>query len=111
MAAQIAENYEKLKDAERMRDDLTGMIVHDLRTPLTSILSGLQTLEILGEFTDDQTEMLTISLDGAQTLLGMINDLLDISKLEDGSLKLEKTTLQPSDLVERARRQVALLAQ
>ena len=110
LAADLQDHYDKLKAAEQMRDDLTGMIVHDLRTPLTSILSGLQTLELLGDLDVDQREMLMISTDGAQTLLGMINDLLDISKLEDGSLKLERTQISASELIDRAKRQVALLA-
>jgi two-component system sensor histidine kinase/response regulator len=108
--AELQMNYEKLRQAEEMRDDLTHMIVHDLRTPLTSLLTGLQTLEVLGDnLSADQTEMLAIALNGGQTLLGMINDLLDVSKLEDGSLKLEYGPVEPAVLAERANSQVALL--
>lgn len=110
LKAELQENYEKLLTLEKMRDDLTGMIVHDLRTPLTSILSGLQILEGLGGLNAGQQEMLTISLDGATTLLGMINDLLDISKLESGSLKLDYETIVPNDLIQSALNQVAMLA-
>jgi DNA-binding response OmpR family regulator len=93
--SELKANYEKLRQAEGMRDDLTHMIVHDLRTPLTSLITGLQTLEMLGDnLSTDQNEMLAIALNGGQTLLGMVNDLLDISKLEDGSLKLEYGTVQ-----------------
>jgi signal transduction histidine kinase len=108
--AELKANYEKLRQAEGMRDDLTHMIVHDLRTPLTSLITGLQTLEIVGEtLSADQNEMLTIALNGGQTLLGMVNDLLDISKLEDGSLKLEYGPVDPAALAERATAQVSLL--
>jgi signal transduction histidine kinase len=108
--AELKENYEKLRQAEGMRDDLTHMIVHDLRTPLTSLLTGLQTLELLGDnLNADQSEMLEIALNGGQTLLGMVNDLLDISKLEDGSLQLEYGPVEPMALAERATGQVSLL--
>jgi signal transduction histidine kinase len=86
------------------------MIVHDLRTPLTSLLGGLQTLERAGELNETQAELLNLSIQGGQTLLGMVNDLLDISKLEDGSLKLEYTDVCVPSLVEQALRQVAPLA-
>lgn len=106
----LKDNYEKLRQAEGMRDDLTHMIVHDLRTPLTSLLTGLQTLELLGDnLNTDQNEMLEIATNGGQTLLGMINDLLDVSKLEDGSLKLDYAPVEPLSLVHRATSQVALL--
>jgi signal transduction histidine kinase len=108
--SELKANYEKLRQAEGMRDDLTHMIVHDLRTPLTSLITGLQTLEMLGDnLSTDQNEMLAIALNGGQTLLGMVNDLLDISKLEDGSLKLEYGTVDPAVLAERATSQVSLL--
>jgi PAS domain S-box-containing protein len=102
--------YEQLRGLDRLKHDLTHMIVHDLRTPLTSLLGGLQTMEILGELNDDQQEMLGVSIAGGQTLLGMINDLLDISKLEDGSLKLDCADLRAQEVAERALGQVASLA-
>jgi PAS domain S-box-containing protein len=107
---QIESLYEQLRALDKTKDDLTSMIVHDLRTPLTSLLGGLQTVEMLGELNDDQKEFLGLSIAGGQTLLGMINDLLDISKMEDGSLQLEYTALDVPGLVERALQQVAGIA-
>ena len=108
--AQVEENYAQLKELEGLRDDLTHMIVHDLRTPLTSLLTGLQTVEYMGDLTDDQEEFLQIAIDGGQSLLGLINDLLDIGKLEDGSLQMEYAPLSPAALVEKAVGQVRMLA-
>ena len=65
------------------------MIVHDLRTPLTSVISGMQTLEVVGDLDEIQQEMLDIALGGGETLLGMINDLLDVEKMESGSMQLD----------------------
>jgi two-component system sensor histidine kinase/response regulator len=108
---EIAENLRKLKELERLRDDLTHMIVHDLRTPLTSLMSGLQTVPLIGELNETQAEMLDIAVNGGETLLGMINDLLDVDKMEQESVPLEITMLTPVSLMERALSQVTLLAQ
>ncbi len=108
--AEIAESYRKLQQLERLRDDLTHMIVHDLRTPLTSLLSGLQTVPLVGEMNPVQTEMLEIAVTGGETLLNMINDLLDVEKMEQDSVPLVKTTLTAAGLIERACLQVSLLA-
>ena len=107
---ELQENYKKLKELERLRDDLTHMVVHDLRTPLTSIISGLQTAEYLGDLNADQREFFVMAVRGGHTLLGMINDLLDISKMEDGSLKLEYEPLDAGGLIAEAVRQVEPIA-
>lgn len=108
---QVQSSYRQLQEAERMRDDLTHMIVHDLRTPLTSLLSGLQTLELTDSLTTDQQELLALSARGGSTLLGMVNDMLDISKMEEQSLALEYEAIDVTALVDDALLQVALLAQ
>ena len=110
LQAQLQESYEQLRALEQYKDDLTHMLVHDLRTPLTSILSGMMTMEGLGEMNDLQQEMLTMGIQGGQILLDMINDLLDISKMEDGSLKLSREPLQPEAMATLALQQVRALA-
>ena len=109
-AQQLQESYWKLQAVEALRDDLTHMIVHDLRTPLTSLLSGVQMIELVGELTDDQQEILGISVDGGKILLGMINDLLDVSKMESGTLSLEYNQVSATRLLDSAQRQVQALA-
>jgi signal transduction histidine kinase len=106
----LQESNRRAHELESMRDSLTNMIVHDLRTPLTSVISGLQTLESMGGLDEVQREMMDISLSGGQTLLGMINDLLDISKMESGSLQLELGEISPASLVKSAILQVVSLA-
>lgn len=108
--AELAESYRRLQELERLRDDLTNMIVHDLRTPLTSLLSGLQTVPLVGDMNETQAEMLEIAVDGGRTLLGMINDLLDVEKMEQESVPLDRTQLTAAGLIERATAQVGMLA-
>ena len=102
--------YEELCRVNQLKNDLANMIVHDLRTPLTSLLTGLLSMEYLGELNADQSELMHISIDGGQTLLGMINDLLDIGKMEDGSLRMNSQELDAAQLMEPALKQVAALA-
>ena len=98
------------KEAETLRDDLAGMVVHDLRTPLTSLLSGLQALRFVGGHEPAEREILDNAIGGGETLLVMVNDLLDISKWESGSLVLDKQLLQPADVIEYALAQTTPLA-
>ena len=110
LARELQETLNRVLAAEKLRDDLTNMIVHDLRTPLTSVFSGLQTIESLGELDEMQSEMLALSIDGSQTLLGMINDLLDVSKMESGTMTLDYSEIAPGDVAKKAQNQIALLA-
>ncbi|MEI7832287.1 MAG: hybrid sensor histidine kinase/response regulator [bacterium] len=111
LQANLRQSNERLRVLEQLKTDLTNMLVHDMRTPLTSILSGLSTMESMGELNDLQKELLTMGIRGGQTLLGMVNDLLDISKMEDGSLQLERESLSPEELVRAALLQVQALAE
>lgn len=107
---EITEKYQQLKELEELRDSLTHMIVHDLRTPLTSLISGLQTVEVLGDLNEEQNECLNMSVEGGELLLGMINDLLDISKMESGNVQLDCSEWSAADIVRRALKQVTSLA-
>jgi signal transduction histidine kinase len=100
----------QVESLNQLKNDLTDMIVHDLRTPLTSLLTGLQSVPLLGEMNEDQAELVGLSIEGGQVLLSMINDLLDISKMEDGSIVLERKELAVTDVVDRALRQVENLS-
>ncbi len=106
---QLEQNYKRLQHLEKLRDDLTHMIVHDLRTPLTSLLTGMQTLEMAGGLDEMQTEMVGISISGGETLLGMINSLLDVEKMESGTMPLDYTTVDAAALVAFATGQILSL--
>ena len=109
--SELQGSYRRLQELEKLRDDLTHMIIHDLRTPLTSVIAGMQTLDVVGDLNEDQREMMGIAVVGGQVLLGMINDLLDVEKLESGSMPLDHVTLSAAGLVASAVRQVASLAE
>lgn len=108
--SELQASYARLQELEKLRDDLTHMIIHDLRTPLTSVIAGMQTLDVVGDLNDEQLKMMGIAVMGGETLLGMINDLLDVEKSESGSLELDYAELSPKELVVEAIGQVASLA-
>jgi two-component system, sensor histidine kinase and response regulator len=109
--AQLQKNYKRLEEVEKLRDDMRNMIVHDLRTPLTSVIVGVEMLEKNGDLNETQRQMMTIAASGGKTLLGMINDLLDIEKMESGATQLQYTELSAAALVSEAVDQIASLAE
>ena len=107
---QVQKNFKRLEEVEKLRDDMRNMIVHDLRTPLTSVIIGVEMLEKHGDLNDTQREMMSIAAGGGKTLLAMINDLLDIEKMESGTTRLQYSDLSATTLVKSAVDQVASLA-
>lgn len=103
---------EKLRHETQVREDLTHMIVHDLRTPLTGIITSMQTLQqgILGELEPDQQEMVDFAVTDGQRLLEMVNQILDVAKLEAGEMKLRLEDVKLSELAENACRIMAPIA-
>lgn len=89
------------KEIERAKTDFISTVSHELRTPLTSIREGVaQVYEgILGPINGDQKEFLEIALEEVDRLAAIINDLLDISKIEAGKVALRKTWIVLTDLI------------
>lgn len=104
-------NYERLQALEQLRDDLTYMIVHDLRTPLTSFITGLPLIGEVGDLNDLQHQLLSRVVHGGDTLLGMINNLLDIARMESGSLQLHYADVAAAKITAWAVEQVTMLAE
>jgi signal transduction histidine kinase len=82
--------YADLRQAEGMRDDLTNMIVHDLRNPLTALTANL---DLIGKtmnnpaYPEAAPRFLTGARAAGQRMTGMIDDLLNVSKFEAGELR------------------------
>lgn len=109
-AEQLAEANEQLRSLQKLRDDLTHMIVHDMRTPLTNIISGLQTVEAM-EYEDEiAEEFIPEAINAGMDLQDMINNLLDISKMEAGELEPEREHFEVEGLVAETFERVGHLA-
>ncbi|MBU0610921.1 MAG: PocR ligand-binding domain-containing protein [Armatimonadetes bacterium] len=85
----------RILDLEQMRDSLIHMMVHDLRTPLTSIVGGLQTLVDVDYDPELIRELVPIAVASANTLVDMVSTILDLNKMEHGGLPLD---LEPTNL-------------
>ena len=85
----------------RLREDLTHMLVHDLRSPLTVLNGSLEMLEMVvtSDDTDSIESLLQMAQRGTDRLLRMVNELLDISKLESGQLVLHPKNVRAESLL------------
>ena len=88
---------EKLKEADRLKQNLVSYITHELKTPLTSLTEAAHLLRdnVAGPITEKQSKLLMIIEADARQLLRLINDLLDLSRMKAGMLKLQ---IEPWDL-------------
>jgi signal transduction histidine kinase len=101
------------KELERMREDLIHMIVHDLRSPLTAIMGGLHLArEVIkrGADTAQVVKLLDIAASSSESMLELVNSLLDISQLEAGQIRLEIEARSLPALIDGAWERVAPLA-
>ena len=91
-------------EAERMKKEFTSTLSHELRTPLTSIIGSLQLINsgVLGDLTKDISELTAVAERNGQRLLDLINDILDIEKIESGKLSLVPEVFRLGDLVREA---------
>jgi len=97
----LEDSYRKLRELEKVRDDLMKMIVHDLKTPLTSVLATTEML-LDGDFgavSPGQRQALSDAEGKAEDLLALINDLLEVARIEDTSLRLDLTPIAPGAFV------------
>ena len=91
-------------EAERMKKEFTSTLSHELRTPLTSIIGSLQLLNsgVAGELSRDVSELTLVAERNGQRLLDIINDLLDIEKIESGTISMAPEALAIDGLVREA---------
>ena len=88
-------------EAERMKQEFTSTLSHELRTPLTSIIGSLQLINsgVMGDIEKDTLELTTIAERNGQRLLDLINDILDVEKIESGKLTLTPEVLELGELI------------
>lgn len=85
--------FDRLKELDRLKSNFLATVSHELRTPLTSIIGYSEMLAegLAGEMTPEQREFVQTIRDKGEQLLTLIKGLLDLSKLESGTMSLRKT--------------------
>jgi PAS domain S-box-containing protein len=91
-------------EAERMKKEFTSTLSHELRTPLTSIIGSLQLINsgVVGDVDKDVAELTGVAERNGQRLLDLINDILDIEKIESGKLAMNPEVFAMEELVHEA---------
>ena len=99
----------KLREVDRLKDEFVSIVSHELRTPLTSIRGSVQlVLDDEKAVTDrEHRTLLQIALNNCERLVRIINDILDVSKIESGNLVLRK---KPAHVAELIRQSVDVVA-
>ena len=95
---------DQLSKANAAKDRFLGMCAHDLRNPLSSIRGLAELMEegAIGEITGEQREIVKTIHGASQSMLQLVNELLDVATIEAGHLKLEKEATNLVEIIERS---------
>lgn len=99
----VAERTKALEVASKHKSDFLANMSHELRTPLNAIIGFTQVLQqkLFGDVNDKQEEYLEDINSSADHLLALINDILDLSKVEAGQVELDRTSFSLREALER----------
>jgi len=97
----LEDSLRKLRELEKVRDDLMKMIVHDLKTPLTSVLATLEMLADgdFGQVTTPQKAAIGDAETKSEDLLGLIDDILEVARIEEANISLTLAPMAPGALL------------
>lgn len=90
------------QELDRLREDMTAMIYHDLRSPLGNIISSLDMLHGMVPQDEAVMSMLSIAVNSTGRIQRLVNSLLDISRLEAGQEIQDKVAIDPAALIDEA---------
>lgn len=104
--------YHQAQEATRLKNEFLATMSHELRTPLNAIMgyAGIMVEGINGELDDNAMRMVNSIYRNSETLLNIINDILDLSKIEAGRLELINAAFDLPELVEALQKQMQVLA-
>jgi signal transduction histidine kinase len=97
----MIEDVTERKEVERIKDELLSVVGHELRTPLTSIRGSLGLLEagVAGELPGEASQMVQIARENTDRLVRLVNDTLDLERLDAGRVDVEPRPVTPAALL------------
>jgi PAS domain S-box-containing protein len=100
----VVRDITERKQIDKMKNEFISMVSHELRTPLTSIRGSLGLLcsGTVGDFPESANEMLKIANNNSERLLLLINDILDIQKIESGKMNFKFESVELHSFIEQA---------
>ncbi|HDH41064.1 MAG TPA: HAMP domain-containing protein [Candidatus Altiarchaeales archaeon] len=101
---ELRESYQKLAEADKLKDEFMNIAAHELKTPLVPIMGYLSMLRdgSLGELTKEEKDSLEIIFRNVNRLKKLIDDILDISKLESGAMKFNMKDVQIAEIIKNS---------
>ncbi|HEY9851922.1 MAG TPA: PAS domain S-box protein [Leptolyngbyaceae cyanobacterium] len=108
----IGEDITERYKVERMKAEFISVVSHELRTPLTSMQAALSLLseKIIDPASEEGEATIQIATEGTDRLVRLVNDILDLERLESGKIRLEKHLCKVNDLVDTAIAQMQEMA-
>ncbi|RME74524.1 MAG: sensor histidine kinase [Chloroflexi bacterium] len=95
----IKRQYDELQEALRLREDMAKMIVHDMRTPLTSIIGFSELMQMLDDLPEAACDYLERITEQAYRLEAFLNDMLLLAKMEAGQPLLHPSVVDPVQII------------
>ncbi|MFG6101476.1 ATP-binding protein [Leptothoe sp. EHU-05/26/07-4] len=92
------------KAIERMKDEFIAVVSHELRTPLTSLHGSLKLIATgrLGHLSEEGQQMLAVADESTDRLVRLVNNVLDLQRIESGEVTMDNCTCNAADLAEQA---------
>jgi PAS domain S-box-containing protein len=108
----IVRDITERHQVEQVKDEFISMVSHELRTPLTSIQVALSLLDeqLVNPSSDDGQQMIHVATEGVDRLVRLVNDILDLERLESGKLRIQKQPCQTQALIDTATQEMQDLA-
>jgi signal transduction histidine kinase len=103
-STRLQEQNERLKELDKLKSNFLATVSHELRTPLTSVIGYSEMLleGLAGGLNDEQRDYVKTIMDKGESLLGLITQILDLSRAESGNLRLHLTDFDPTPVAKAA---------
>jgi two-component system, NtrC family, sensor histidine kinase KinB len=103
-ATVVLQDVTRLRRVDELRNDLVATVAHEFRTPLTSLRMAIHLCieQIPGPLTDKQADLLYTAREDCERLQSMVDELLDLARIQGGRVELQQRPIPPSRLVQTA---------